>query len=276
MARMGMDVDAVEQAGRRLQTQAGQLGDVVAGIDRLVAELPGVWEGRDAQRFVHEWWPQHRASLHRLREAVDGLGRAALANAAEQRHASGSDTGGGLHSAGGGGGVLPGAAERVAALVQQAMGADPGGGDALDVYLGVMDRAQAIDLPNGMNLWDVLSLAGKADGVPVLDKLADLQTFGGAYDSLREGHLSLGEVADVTATLLQQAPPLTPPHLVGDAVSAWTEVGRLAGEADFSASGLRTVADYVASDPWGAIQAGVEANIAYAPTLLNRAVSIFR
>lgn len=94
MARMGMDVDAVERTGRALQAQAVQLGDLVGRLDRLVHQLPAVWEGDDARRFVQEWWPEHKTALAGSREAVHGLGQSALNNASEQREASGGDGGG--------------------------------------------------------------------------------------------------------------------------------------------------------------------------------------
>jgi uncharacterized protein YukE len=88
MARMGMDVDQVEQAGRQLKSQASQIGNLVAQIDRVVNGLTGIWDGQDAQRFVHEWWPQHKRSLTAAQQEIDGLGQSALNNASEQRSVS--------------------------------------------------------------------------------------------------------------------------------------------------------------------------------------------
>lgn len=105
MARMGMDVDAVEQVGRDLQLQSGQLADLVGRIDRVVAGLPSIWDGPDASRFVNEWWPQHKAALVQLKDSVHGLGQSALNNASEQREVSGggaSPAGGSLTGQGGG------------------------------------------------------------------------------------------------------------------------------------------------------------------------------
>ncbi len=90
MARIGMDVDQVEAAGRALKTQASALEGTLKSLDTLVRTLPGVWEGQDAQMFVHQWWPEHRAKLVAAISSVDGLGQSALNNASEQRQASGA------------------------------------------------------------------------------------------------------------------------------------------------------------------------------------------
>ena len=89
MARSGMDVEQVEAAGRALKTQASALEGTLKSLDSLVRTLPGVWEGQDAQMFVHQWWPEHRAKLVAAISSVDGLGQSALNNASEQRQASG-------------------------------------------------------------------------------------------------------------------------------------------------------------------------------------------
>lgn len=109
MARMGMDVDLVEQSGRQLKSQASQINGLVGQMDRLVNGLTSVWDGPDAQRFVNDWWPQHRKSLIAAQQQIDGLGQSALNNASEQRQVS---SGGG--SGGAGAAVAGGAAAAVA------------------------------------------------------------------------------------------------------------------------------------------------------------------
>ncbi|WP_167103424.1 CHAP domain-containing protein [Mycobacterium sp. DL592] len=95
MAQMGMDVDQVEQTGRQLQQHAASIGTLVAQLDKVVNALPTVWEGPDAQRFVHEWWPQHRRSLTSAQTHIEGLGQSALNNVSEQRQASTASSSGG-------------------------------------------------------------------------------------------------------------------------------------------------------------------------------------
>ena len=86
--RMGMDVEAVENSGRQLKTQANEIGNLVSQIDRLVNSLTSVWDGADAKQFVSEWWPQHKKSLLNAQQQIDGLGQSALNNASEQRQVS--------------------------------------------------------------------------------------------------------------------------------------------------------------------------------------------
>ncbi len=109
MARMGMDADAVESAGRALKERAGQIDAIVSGLDRSVKGLLNVWEGPDAQTFVNKWWPEHRALLVTARGHVDGLGQSALNNASEQRGASNvkGDHGATSLNPGGGGDTAP-------------------------------------------------------------------------------------------------------------------------------------------------------------------------
>ena len=88
MARMGMDVDAVEAVSKQLKTQAQQIGTLVASIDKIVNGLTGVWDGPDAHTFVTNWWPQHKKELMNAQTQIDGLGQSAHNNAQEQRNVS--------------------------------------------------------------------------------------------------------------------------------------------------------------------------------------------
>jgi uncharacterized protein YukE len=88
MARMGMDVEAVENAGRQLKTQAASIGSMVAQIDKVVSSLTSIWDGQDAQQFVNDWWPQHKKQLVAAQQQIDGLGQSALNNASDQRTVS--------------------------------------------------------------------------------------------------------------------------------------------------------------------------------------------
>ncbi len=89
MARFGMDVDQVEQASRELKAKADQISTVVSDIDRVVNGLLGIWDGPDAQQFVHDWWPEHKNQLVAVSSHISGLGQAAWNNAQEQRNVSG-------------------------------------------------------------------------------------------------------------------------------------------------------------------------------------------
>lgn len=88
MARMGMDVEAVEKTGRDLKTKATNIQTLIGEIEGLVTGLSSVWDGKDAQQFVNEWWPQHKKNLSSVKESIEGLGQSALNNASEQREVS--------------------------------------------------------------------------------------------------------------------------------------------------------------------------------------------
>ncbi|CAM3821450.1 hypothetical protein [Smaragdicoccus niigatensis] len=95
MARMGMDVEKVHEAGRQLKAGATDIAKAIAAIESSVNHLSSVWDGPDAKRFVHEWWPQHKKELLAAQQHIDGLGQSALNNESEQRHASAADSAGG-------------------------------------------------------------------------------------------------------------------------------------------------------------------------------------
>lgn len=88
MARMGMDVEAVEGVSKQLKAQAQQIGTLIASIDKIINGLPGVWEGPDATTFVTNWWPQHKKELLNAQTQIDGLGTSAHNNAQAQRDVS--------------------------------------------------------------------------------------------------------------------------------------------------------------------------------------------
>ncbi|MDR2347655.1 MAG: WXG100 family type VII secretion target [Bifidobacteriaceae bacterium] len=88
MARLGMDVDAVERIGRQLKNHASSISTIIATIDSDIKSLTTVWDGKDAQNFVNNWWPAHKKALTKAKDDVQGLGQSALNNAAEQREVS--------------------------------------------------------------------------------------------------------------------------------------------------------------------------------------------
>lgn len=89
MARMGMDVDAVETTSKDLKSKANQIKSLISSIDSSVKNLASVWDGKDAQTFVNNWWPAHKKNLTSVANDVEGLGTSAWNNAQEQRQVSG-------------------------------------------------------------------------------------------------------------------------------------------------------------------------------------------
>ena len=88
MARMGMDVDAVEQASRDLKARAAEITTLMGQIDKIVNHLSSVWDGKDANDFVHNWWPGHKKNMTAIASAIQGLGQSAQNNANDQRNVS--------------------------------------------------------------------------------------------------------------------------------------------------------------------------------------------
>lgn len=89
MARLGMDVDLVESASKELKARATDITNLISEIDRTVNGLLANWNGPDAQKFVHEWWPEHKKQLAAAGTTIAGLGQSAWNNAQDQRNVSG-------------------------------------------------------------------------------------------------------------------------------------------------------------------------------------------
>ena len=146
MARMGMDVEAVESIAKGIQSDADRLGQLTTSIEALVRRLPGLWEGADAMRFVNDWWPQHRKTLGAVQESVRGLGQSALNNASEQRQASG------VSSSNGGGPAAPTAPTAPAPIA-----VDAGRAAAVTSWGdGVVGRAFDVDHSDGVQCVDLV------------------------------------------------------------------------------------------------------------------------
>lgn len=83
----GMDLAAVDELGRVLQTRADQLRHVSAEIEGALGALH--WGGPDGAVFRERWWPEHRGRLLAVADDLHGFGQSAVNNAMEQRQASG-------------------------------------------------------------------------------------------------------------------------------------------------------------------------------------------
>ena len=88
MTQMGMDVDAVEQRSRELASRGEQLNRTIQRIDRDVAILSAQWQGADRQALTRTAWPQRRAELSRLQQALTDASAALNRQASEQRRVS--------------------------------------------------------------------------------------------------------------------------------------------------------------------------------------------
>ncbi len=85
----GMNVQAVEDLGRRLQNNyAKDIERFMAEIEKLVNGTTATWIGKDGNDF-RSWWPAKRAALKNIAQDLHGFGQSALNNAREQREVSG-------------------------------------------------------------------------------------------------------------------------------------------------------------------------------------------
>lgn len=90
MARLGMDVEQVEQVARQLKTQAQALRSTANQMANLVNTAKSNWDGNDASQFENEWQSTHRPAIDRAADAVDALSDTAMRNVQAQRDTSGS------------------------------------------------------------------------------------------------------------------------------------------------------------------------------------------
>ncbi len=88
MARLGMDVDAVEQAGKDLARQAAQMNAAIGRIDGLIAQAGSSWQGIGAQGYVNEWRTTHRPKMRQTAQACADLATVIARNVAAQRKTS--------------------------------------------------------------------------------------------------------------------------------------------------------------------------------------------
>lgn len=64
----GMDIAQVRELARRMDSEAGQISDLV---NRVSTQLEGAeWVGRDREVFLEQWRAGHAGKLRRV---VDGL-----------------------------------------------------------------------------------------------------------------------------------------------------------------------------------------------------------
>lgn len=89
MAMVGMDIDAVENIGRQMQTQADAIGHVISQVESLISQAEHAWKGGDADSFRDTWHSHYKGPMTQAQNSLHGLGQSALHNANEQRSTSG-------------------------------------------------------------------------------------------------------------------------------------------------------------------------------------------
>jgi hypothetical protein len=85
-------------------------------------------------------------------------------------------------------------------------------------------------------------------------------------DQMSQGQVPIHGMVDTAAGALRAAPHT---YLAGVAVGTWNTAFEEFGKADFSAATQANTADYIASDPWGAVGAAGEAVVSFVPDLIK-------
>jgi WXG100 family type VII secretion target len=88
MAFEGMDPDQVEQHGRQLLAESGNIEHLIQTITGQVTTLAASWQGHDSDQFHSEWSNTYLRQMQSARDALHTLGTVALHNADEQRRTS--------------------------------------------------------------------------------------------------------------------------------------------------------------------------------------------
>lgn len=178
MARLGMDADTVEAVGRQLMAKGQSLTALVRTVDGLINSANAHWWGHGGRQFVDQWRNVDRKALLQAAQSVEGLGRSAVNNAADQRRKSSSAGAApaGVTAAGGSGKVSDGSGElSVAGLVH-------GFTDLWNTGAG-KGKAEWFDGASGLKyfkaLGPVLDVLGVVEGVIAMRDAAAMHDTGG-------------------------------------------------------------------------------------------------
>lgn len=241
MTRMGMDPDAVEEAGRRLRAYAQQASTLADAADRSVRGLAGVWEGRDGEAFIHESWPTHRAALRNAGQSVAELGEIAIRQAADQRQVSSAPGGDVAHApfAGGTafGGLFSTPAPPSGALPPLGFDADYFGPAQNFMDLHVLGPFRVSDIADKLPHMGAL-----VSGINIARDLTNPDISG----SDRMVALT-ADGANLVGSAIRGVFPVG--YLGSAAIDLWSGVAKDAMTADFSAQGLSRAWNFVTSNP---------------------------
>ena len=89
----GMNPAVVREQAGRMDAAARELRAIDGSIEQVIAGLERQWTGPDLVRFKGWWRDQHKQTLHRLVDSIEGLARSARFNADDQDRASENGTG---------------------------------------------------------------------------------------------------------------------------------------------------------------------------------------
>ena len=242
MAQLGMDVDAVEAAGRELQAKAQTIDSIVAQVNRSVASLETVWDGRDAQAF-NASWPAIQKSVAAASQAVAGLGQSALNNASEQRQASGASGSG-----------LPGTpGSPIAPHSSTAPSLE-------DQFFGGVTSFLNSTIPG--TPWSVDQITGLVPGAGTY-----LDTYK-LVDALHSGQSPALAVIDLAAGAAKDT-DIPAVKLFGIAAGVFSTFGTNLGQAVVNGTPPSVALNYIATNPLDAFEGAVQANVQALPDLIG-------
>lgn len=123
----------------------------------------------------------------------------------------------------------------------------------------------------GLAVSDVGLLAANLVGGGLLEKVGLFADGADLVDAVNRGDWgdALSVLSKTAGDTIKDSVPTPVGYLSGTAINVWTDVFNEASKVDWSAEGRQGVADYAASDPWGAVSAGAEAVVNYLPDLVS-------
>lgn len=254
MGMVGADVDQLRALARALDQAADRLESTGTSTTSLLNGA--AWRGPDADRYRSAW---RGSSLAQIRAAVAALREAAAAakrNADDQESTSAARTGGVS------GGSVAGAGH------SGGIGGGGGGGGLLDPFVDARDFFGAnllwpITVGTALGKFDRLGVLPLVDALGLAgdDRLSDSQRISAAQNSFTDlaGGLIKARGGGVA-------------YLAGVAVAQWGDVVALASQADFSPATIKTVTDYIVTDPGDAFNAAGQAVVNYVPKLFSNLV----
>lgn len=249
MTMYGADVAALRSLAAQLERAADQLEEHRTFLGNAVQH--STWLGPDAERFRGQWEGEHNARVATSARLLRDTAATVRRNADDQERVSAVDGGAQFHASGSAGsrGGVPAFS-----------GAMVGG--ALDSLKEAIDVVRDGALPGGVKPWDLLKTA--ADGakflgtdLPIVGHLDEAMDVYSLADKIRHGTFSVFDGADAASMGLRHLGGVG--ELGAAAVDAASYAGQQALQADFSAAGRATVANYITDHPLDALGAAGQA-----------------
>lgn len=259
MSFSGMDTEVVASVARALDAKATVLETLTSAANNTMTQAANAWHGQDGASFYAQWRERHHRALlsavAMVREMAAELSREA------QQQEQASDGGGPTVPAGSLGspsltaanGQAGSGAKDVMNRLQAAWSA--AGGDVLGTALDGLDHiGEVADWADHGSIADLSEFIGK-------------NPFVRGFGLVGTGISITGDVASITrddpygafyaiGDSLKATPgsPLSPLHLGGYAIDAWTMAGQAAAHTDWSAGAAHEAWDYVVDHPTAPVE----------------------